>query len=120
MPSKPAAAPTRARPMILTQHAMVPRLGEPRRTYADTDATGVTVEITADAQGIVRPSSPREVRIADLFKLPTAPGTYAFQRRPGEAVQVATIEAPNLTTAAEQLGIDPDSTDDTGDAGTED
>lgn len=122
MPTKPAKAQA-DKPKILQQHSMVPRLGEPGRTYAETDATGITVEITADARGIVRPGSTREVRVADLYKLPAAPGVYAFQRRPGEAVQVATIAAPSLTTAAEQLGLDPDDTtdtDDAGDAGAED
>lgn len=119
MPSPRAQAP---KPTILRDHAMVPRLGQPGRTYSDTDATGVTVEITADAKGIVRPTSAREVRLADLYRLPAAPGLYAWQRRPGEAVQVATIAAPTLTTAAEQLGVvdETTDTDEAGDAGVED
>ena len=46
-------------------HAAAARQGDPRREYQH----GLVV-IRADAAGVIRPTSPEEVRVADLFRLP--------------------------------------------------
>lgn len=49
-----------------------PRRAEPGATFTWHDAEGVAHEMTADADGVVRPDSPEAAAIADSFELPVA------------------------------------------------
>lgn len=51
-------------------HAMAPRRGEPGVTYEETDARGITRQVRADADGIVRPETLDDVHVADVNGLP--------------------------------------------------
>jgi hypothetical protein len=91
-------------------HAAVPRQAQPGQVLETTDARGVRRAITADANGIVWPTSAADVELADVYRLPALTSWGS----PDEATADAeTDEADEATADAE--------TDDTGaDAGQED
>lgn len=51
-------------------HAAVPRQAQPGQVLSLTDARGVTRSITADADGVIWPTSPADVELADQHRLP--------------------------------------------------
>lgn len=58
-------------------HAMAPRRARPDQVLSVVDARDVTLTLTADEAGIVRPVTVEDVRLADLFGLPVIPDTDA-------------------------------------------
>jgi hypothetical protein len=79
-----ATAMATAAPEILPHHSMVPRYGKPGATYEIRNALDISVVVTADKDGIIRPRGAAEVQCCDAHKLPAAPGQYVSEPRPGE------------------------------------
>jgi hypothetical protein len=89
-----ASATATAAPEILPHHAMVPRRGKPGQMYEMRNALDLSVVVIADKDGIIRPHSAAEVQCCDAHKLPAAPGSYAFEPRPGEVERGLIPELP--------------------------
>lgn len=62
-----------------------PRRAEPGQRFTWHDQDGSAHHMTADDQGVVRPSSQAEAEMADAFGLPVARKAIAEQKAAGAA-----------------------------------
>lgn len=88
-----------AAPEILPHHAMVPRYGKPGTSYEVRNALDLSIVVTADREGVIRPRTTAEVQVCDAYKLPALPGQYVSEPRPGEVERGVIPDLPDWQVA---------------------